>query len=192
MKVRGAAILTIGSALVFVGGLGCTETRVVRAHTPLAGLPGAQGGIRVGEKLEGHIDPTATPDGRNYILHEDGRVELLSTTGDALLRHISGTLQTGNRELFVEQVLSEVTKREFVERGLDPGMAFDELVRREADFRLLQNRMPVAEKTPGVVMRKIGNRVYRVETVGLASRGLAWRGFDMVFESGNWRLRWFV
>lgn len=171
---------------------GCTETRVIREHTPLAGLPGAQGGVRVGEKLEGYVDPTATPAGRNFILHEDGRVELLSKTGDHLLKHMSGVLRTGNRELFVEQVLSEQTKQEFIDRRLDPGEAFDRIVEREADFRAMRARMPLGENTPGVVMRKLGSRVYRVETTGLAARDLSWKGFDMVFEKGNWRLRWFV
>ncbi len=194
MKQRAGSIAikacaALGWAVVLMG---CTETRVIRQHTPLAGLPGASGGVQVGSKLEGYIDPTVVPGSRTFILHEDGSVELIARTGDHLLKHLSGVLRTGNRELFVEQVLSSATREEFEARGRDPAEAFDMIVERERDFRAMRARMPLGEKTPGVVMRKLGTRVYRVETIGLASRDLEWRGFDMVFEEGNWRLRWFV
>lgn len=179
--------------LVSLAVSGCaTQTKVIRAHTPLAGLPGATGGINVGDKLEGYVDPTVTPGGRNFILYEDGRVELIAKTGDHLLKHLSGVVRTRNKEMFVDQLLSEVTKQEFIDRGLDPGMAFDMLVEHEADFRAMRSRMPLGERTPGVSMYKLGKRVYRVKATGLAARGLEWVGYDMVFEHGNWKLRWFV
>lgn len=190
IKLRG---VTMASAACVVFTLcGCTQTRVIKAHTPLAGLPGAEGGVQVGDKLDGYVDPTATPAGRNFILHEDGRVELLCKTGDHLLKHLSGVVRTGNREMFVEQLLSDATKQEFRDRGRDPAEAFDMLVEREADFRAMRARMPLGERTPGVVMHKLGKRVYRVQATGLAARDLSWTGYDMVFEDGNWRLRWFV
>lgn len=182
----------VAAIVAVMGCAGCTETRVIRSHTPLAGLPGAEGGLQVGSKLDGYIDPTATPGGRNFILYEDGSVELIAKTGDQLLKHLSGVVRTRNSELFTQQLLSERTKQEFAERGLEPSLAFEMLVEREADFRAMRARMPLGEKTPGVVMRKLGKRAYRVQTVGLAARDLAWTGYDMIFEGGSWRLRWFV
>ncbi len=185
-------LLMVLVVVASMGTVGCTQTRVIRAHTPMAGLPGATGGLRVGTKLQGYIDPTATPGGRNFILRDDGEVELIAKTGDHLLKHLSGVVRTRNKQMFVDQLLSEVTKQEFIDRGLEPGLAFDMLVEREADFRAMRSRMSLGERTPGVSMYKLGKRVYRVKATGLATRGLAWIGYDMVFERGNWKLRWFI
>jgi len=70
--------------------------------------------------------------------------------------------------------------------------AFDELKQREREIAELFARMPLGEYTPQVIREKVGHNMFRVKVTGVGVRDLYWRGFDMVLEEGNWRLRWFV
>lgn len=168
----------------------CTYRKVVRYNAPLAGLPGAETGMEeVGHS--GRIDPTKVPDGQIREVKEDGSIVLHSRSPRHLMRHIYATIANGERDLFVEQVLSERTKQEFYQRGYEPGTAFDELVRRRNDVLKLFNAMPQGEYTPGVLMKKLGKKTYRLSTSGLIARDLNWTFMDMVLEQGSWRLRWF-
>ena len=78
------------------------------------------------------------------------------------------------------------------ERGLDPGLAFDELVRRQRDVGRLFYFMPVGEFTPGVDYRTIGKNVFRVKLPRQTHDGLYWIGLDVIFEDYNYKLRWFL
>ncbi len=170
----------------------CTYSRVVRARTPLAGLPGAEGGTVVGDRYEsGNTPGLATPTSQNYILHDDGSVELLTYSVSALMLHIRGVLENDNAEMFVEQLLSQRTADEFRGRGRDPGEAFTMLKQNERAFYALFSRMPAGEATPGVFMNKLGDRTYRVALTGLAARDLEWHAVDVVYEDREWKLRWF-
>lgn len=188
---RVACRVIAGAAMLAGVGVlhGCTYERVVRSNRPLAGLPGAEGAVNVGERAGASAGLGYVP--QKFILHEDGRVELLTRTVSDLMLHIRGTLQADNAEMFTEQLLSERTSAEFRARGEDPSRAFAMLKAREPDFHALHARMPVGEGTPGVLMHKLGERTYRAELSGLAARDLAWRGIDVVWEGAEWRLRWF-
>ena len=96
------------------------------------------------------------------------------------------------RELFTWQVLSTATLEEFEQRGLPPEAAFDRLASRRDDVLKYFNRVgPLAENSPQVLMRIVGEDVVRLQLTGLAKEGLRWTFMDMVYEDGNWRLRWF-
>lgn len=122
----------------------------------------------------------------------DGKKTLIAKTGRQLMVHIYKTLDDNKPELFVDQVLSDVTKQEFYARGYDPVEAFKELQRRREDIDTLFARMPMGESTPGVILSKVGKGTLRLEVEGMAARDLKWAGMDMVLEKGNYRLRWFV
>ncbi|MEN0019980.1 MAG: hypothetical protein AAF747_03745 [Planctomycetota bacterium] len=171
---------------------GCTYERVVRARTPLSGIAGAEGGLQIGDRFDGEYVPPSLGEGPIAQIESDGTVSLRASSGDHLLTHVAGVLETNNDELFVEQVLSSVTRQEFLDRGIDPAEAFWLVKAREEAFRVLHARMPRGEQTPAAIMHKVGSQTFRVELTGLAARGLEWRGFDMVFENGSFRLRWFV
>jgi hypothetical protein len=107
--------------------------------------------------------------------------------------HIQDLLAKGDADLFADQVLSQTTRAEYRERGLDPRDAFATLKPREKEIAKLFARMPMAEHSPNVLMEPLGGNVFRVRVTGTATNGLgAWTGFDMALESGNWKLRWFV
>ncbi len=94
--------------------------------------------------------------------------------------------------MFIEQLLCERTKDEFYERGLDPGLAFDELVRRERDIGRLFYYMPMGEYTPGLHLTTIGRNTFRLKLPRANNESLYWLGIDVVFEKSNYRLRWFL
>lgn len=170
---------------------GCApERRVVKWDPPLAGLPGAQTGAPVVRDESAMVSAGAAPDGI-VVEHEDGSVTLVSRSGRHLMVHIWTTIENEEEALFTEQVLSERTREEFVQRGYAPEEAFRELVRRKRDVARLFAQMPQGEMTPGVLMEKVGDRTYRLGVSGPGTEELPWRFMDMVMEGGNWRLRWF-
>lgn len=137
------------------------------------------------------VDPTAVA-GKLRQTDENGKVTLLARAPRHLMRHIYDTIFNDEPRLFVDQVLSEVTKNEYLDRGLDPVEAFRTLGDRREDIHALFNAMPQGELTPGLFLEPVGSNVQRLCVYGPMARNLRWNGFDLVMEQGNWKLRWFV
>lgn len=182
---------------------GCeTETRVIRDNRPLANLPGAQVRGSVGPRSSSGIaDPTfLTPD-QLRVVDEDGTITLNARSARHLMTHIAQTMLNNERDLFTEQVLSRMTRAEFEQRGLDPGEAFDLLIRNEQRVMELFDAMPQGERTPGVAWEPLGRapgrpgrpggQLVRLRVTGGQTALLSWTAMDMVREDGSWRLRWF-
>ncbi|MCL4741401.1 MAG: hypothetical protein KJZ54_04285 [Phycisphaerales bacterium] len=189
----------------------CVEQRVTYNRPMFAGLPGVQSNRPiVGDGPRGYRDPTRVEGGSIVVEHRDGTTTLVARSAAHLVAHIQRTLVEDEEELFLSQVLSELTVRECRENGVDPAEAFRYLRQHRDEVLKVLARMQAGERSPYVVVQKIDDRVYRVLLTGLAARGLRWRGFDMVLEGGgwdsdrvdedgkpvfrqsNWRLRWFV
>lgn len=190
MSGRRGLIVTI-SALP-LGVVGCVETTVTGESPMLGGLPGVVTGMESSGPKGAELPESVAAVDRVRIESEDPDEPptLLSKSVMDLLRHIAITMDNGERDLFTDQVLSEMTKQEYYERGLDPREAFDTLKGRERSLRILFSRMPQGEFTPGLFMRPMGGGVYRLQV--RPERGMYYRGIDVVFEKRNWRLRWFV
>lgn len=140
------------------------------------------------------LDPSLMPPIRQVL--PDGTIVLRARTARDLMVHVRRALVDADealeRELFVEQVLSDTTRAEYEDRGLDPGQAFDTLRARREDVLLLFNRIgPLAENSPQVILQKVGENIIRLKVTGMAADGLSWTFMDMSNEGGNWRLRWF-
>lgn len=193
-RLRRAAVGGTVVALCLFAFLGCeTETRIVRSKPWFAGLQGAEGDTRaIGIEKEFSSPVLDAPEDRIVIENDDKSVTLLAKNGRHLMIHIYNTMMEYDRDLFTNQVLSEMTKREFRERGMDPRSAFDMLLRQEDDIVTLFAMMPQGERTPGYLMEAQGEGVFRVRVHGKQSEGLKVVGFDMVMEGGNWKLRWIV
>jgi hypothetical protein len=158
----------------------------------LGGLPGSESGTPV-VRDDNYSDPTVVPPEKLSV--EDPvthKKTLTAKTGRHLMVHIYNALAQNDKETFVDQILSKSTKAEFADRGLDPGLAFDQLLKRRDDVVALFNAMPAGEFTPGISVRQLGGKSERISVEGIAAKDLAWTGFDMVMEKGNWKLRWFV
>lgn len=185
--------VSIALLLVFLLVTGCMEKKVVYRRPILSGLPGAvSGGEAVATKPKGYHDPSNIDNGKITIENPDGSTTLISRSARQLMAHIYQTLLDDDRDLFTEQVLSEMTKEEYRAHNLDPKLAFDDLKKHQSDVEALFARMPMGEYTPGILLQNAGRGVMRVALSRHAADKLIWRGFDMVMEGGNWKLRWFV
>ena len=169
-----------------------TETKVIKYHPMLAGLPGSQTGTPV-VRGDNYVDPTVVPPDKLVVEDPVTHKKVLTAkSGRHLMVHIYNAITANDKETFVDQILSTASKQDCADRGVDPGECFDELVRRKEDVFALFNAMPGGEGTPGVYVQNLAPKVERIKVEGLAAQGLAWTGMDMVMEKGNWKLRWFV
>ncbi|MFZ4573356.1 MAG: hypothetical protein ACOYN0_03095 [Phycisphaerales bacterium] len=165
---------------------GC-ETRVIKYDPFLAGLPGAESQTPIARDL-GHTDPRQMNGASIRRETPEGAVELVAKSGLHVMVHTYNTLVNDEKALFVEQVLSDRTKQEFIARGVDPGELFEVLVREWDEFEQLCLLMPAGEYTPGIFLRPVGGRVHRFELDAASARGMRFKGFDIVMEKGNYRL----
>jgi len=144
------------------------------------------------------IEPTsinaifAVPGGQIRIEDEDGNITLYAKSIKHLMNHIIYALENDEREIFTNQILSQITIDEFTDRGLDPGTAFDELVKHKKDVYKAFHLMPMGERTPGLYIKPIGENLFRLANSRAANKDLLWIGIDASFEQGNYKLRWFV
>lgn len=177
--MAGAAVLAL---------VGCVEERVVARRGLLSGLPGAQSSVPDARRGSGTASGQPLEQ-RIRIEHEDGSITLVANSARDVLIHVIATLKDDEQDLFLEQVLSEQTRQEFLERGHDPVWAFRELKRRERDVRRLYAAMPYGEFTPGLRLETLGRNSFRVKV--RPTRDMSWSFIDVVVEHGRWRLRWF-
>ena len=172
---------------------GCTRyERIISQSSLLSGLDGSESSIPQKQTARELPDFLRTPEEGIRIEDEEGTITLYAKSIRQLMVHLTTTIQNGERELFLEQVLSNITKEEFYERGLDPGMAFDELTKRQRDIFRLFYFMPMGEYTPGLFLNTVGKNTFRLKLSRARNESLYWIGIDSVFENGNYRLRWFV
>jgi hypothetical protein len=167
-----------------------TEERVVRYKPFLSSIPDAKTATPA-TGVDAGPEPTAYA-GDTRIENPDGTITLISRSALNLMAHIKTTLAKNEQDLFVKQVLSEDTRQDYYNRGLDPHQAFTTLKAAETDINELFGRMPMGERGPNIVFKQIGPKLYVVELTGQAARGLRYVGFQMVLEKGNFRLRWFI
>ena len=180
---RCAALLTALSVVLPA----CTET-TTQVNKPFFSGINSGGGFRTLKNAsESGIAPVERPDPR--VVDPDGTITLSSPTVSDLLRHILETIANEEEDIFTEQLLSKITKREFVDRGFDPVEAHREMTRRQDDIRALFRAMPAGEFTPGVFMRNVGSNTFRLAIKG--DPDLHWSFIDVVLERGNYKLRWF-
>lgn len=140
-----------------------------------------------------YVDPVfALPEGKIRVEDEDGNVTLYAKSVKHLMNHIIQTLENGERDLFTEQILSQITVDEFKERNLDPGLAFDELAKRRKQIYQCFHLMPNGEYSPGLFLKPIGTNMFRLAVSRAGHSELLWIGMDVSFEQSNYRLRWFV
>lgn len=165
----------------------CTET-TTQVNKPFFSGINSGGGFRTLNNATGDGNaPLDRPNPR--VVNPDGTITLNSPTASDLLRHILETIANEEEDLFTEQLLSKVTKREFIDRGFDPVEAHREMTRRLDDIRALFRAMPAGEYTPGVLMQNVGRNTFRLAIKG--DPNLKWSFIDVVLERGNYKLRWF-
>ncbi|MEO1585470.1 MAG: hypothetical protein AAFR96_12985 [Planctomycetota bacterium] len=164
--------------------------RDVRGRPFFSGLDGAV----LPDVGDGSVKGFEDPGARAIELRtesDDGTVTLRALTGRHLMRHVFETLRNGERELFVEQVLSRATIAEFEANGQTADDAYELLRGSLADIEGLFARMPMGEYTPNAQVDTLRPGLLRVRLLRGVGRDLRWQGFDMIMEGGSQRLLWF-
>lgn len=171
------------------------EKRVIYSSSFLGGVPNAETRSPNVDLRHGSSQNKPAVDSRIVIVNPDGSKTLIARTPKHLMNHIVNTMRSQDEDaadLFVNQVLSQRTRDDYLSRGLDPKQAFETVRARQADVMALFQTMPMGEKTPGVFLQNAGDGVKRMMAEQRIAIDLKWKGIDMVFEKGNYRLVWFV
>jgi hypothetical protein len=191
--IRWSAILLTGLSAAVLGGCQ-SEEKLVRYKPFFSGLDNVHtetAAVQARHDLEisesGEIGEDSL-----VIVNPDGSKRLIAKSGVQLMAHIRRTLAEEEADLFVDQILSRLTREEFYQRGLDPRDGFKTLKAHEREILLLFSRMPMGEHSPNVRMEALGKNAFRVRLTGRVADTVGrYRGFDMILEEGNWKLRWF-
>ncbi len=188
--VCGPAVLAVSVLCLAV--VGCeTYEEEVPVNPFFAGMEGVSGPGATKDRKARIADPRFLPHEAQREVDDDGNVTLRAKGPRHLMRHIFETLRNDERELFVEQVLSDATKQEFIDHGKEPEEAFDMLLADFEEINQLFARMPMAENAPNARYERIGTNMHRLRLVKGVGRDLKWQGFDMITEDGYEKLLWF-
>lgn len=171
---------------------GCIEERVIRREGMLMGLPGAKGAQEI-------LPEDARPRGLHQLKDEntvteapDGTKTLRSTNGRQLMKNVFYCLDQDDPKLFVKDVLSQSSRNSMFQRGLPPAEAYNALKPYREDLQALYDQMPQGEFTPGCIVQTIGKGALRLRIDDLLAESMRYKGFDMVWERGSYRLMWFL
>lgn len=188
---RGACAAGVTLLLVVLAGPLACETRVVHETEALGALRSGLGGSSGGTAISGGGEGARLPPIEELVVERpDGGEALIVNSIRDLMLHIGRAMEREDAELFADQILSSVTRSEFVMRGRDPEEALGMLLEHEEGVRRLFERMPVGEFTPGLYLEQVGDNVYRLRARNMP-RGARYTFVDAVFEGGRWWLRWF-
>jgi hypothetical protein len=184
---------------------GCApEERIGSVKGNFQGLPGAVGGYtvngaaprRASTDLEtallkaGASDPRGTPVEGRPLRREmsDGSIILISRSPRQLVQHLAETLRDGEDGLLQSQVLSKRLKLGYEERGMDPVRAVEYLKKHRAEVMKLIASMPLADNTPGAIIRNVGRNTFEIEAPGGAMLDQKFTKLLVVLEEGSFKL----
>lgn len=171
------------------------EKRVIYSHSFLGGIANAQTQTPDIDLRDGRKQAKPDTSSTIVVTNPDGSKALIAHTPKHVMNHIVNLMRSTDddaADLFVNQVLSEQTREAYRAQGLDPKQAFENLRARQADVMALFKTMPMGEMTPGVFLQNVGGGVKRMMAEQRIAVDLKWKGIDLAFEKGNYRLVWFV
>ncbi len=182
--------------VVAVALCGCTrEERIVSVSGILAPQQRAKLGLKEerprSERLKGQDDLALVDEEGNPLnplreTREDGTVVLTSRSPRYVVLHLREMLISGELELLHDQLLSEYTKDGLRARGRESWEWVEELSADRREVLKLLARMPRGELTPGLVMKPMGDGVYRLRTQ--RRKDLKYSSVDFIWEGGMCKL----
>ncbi len=190
--LRPAAPLAAAFGLALLVLAACTPQERVTQYKPFfTGLSGAQFNTQpVDAESSSYADPTATPDGRIVINNPDGSRTLLCRSVRSLMSHIERELDEENSDIIIKQLISKRTIEEFEGRGESPAAIIDFLQKHRRDIAMFFARMPMAERSPTVILKQPGNGVWVLQLTGAASEDIRFTKLWVVMERGSWKFYW--
>jgi len=108
----------------------------------------------------------------------------------SLMTALEHCLDTGEDDLIIDQVISDMTRQEYRGRSEDPRAVLKFLRFHRKDLALLFARMPMAEHTPTVILEQPGDRMWTLRLTGAAAKDLELTKLWARLEQGNWRFVW--
>lgn len=191
------------AACIACFGVACKDEPRVMNFTPFFnGLEGAVGakavrnGVAEGEGVEGGpaVDLTASSDARPEDLVKagpDGKKVIVSRTIRHVMVHLSTLLSEGDDDTLFGQLLADYTKAHFAAQGKDAraeSLAY--LKNNREDIMALFGRMPMAERSPGVMLEQSDGKLFRLALRGTAAKGMRMSELWITMEKGQWKLVW--
>ncbi len=197
-RKRRALALLIASCTLFVAACantpGSDDRTVVRRQRSLfEGLPGA---TRGGEAFIGNTNsiPSLSAQGEtpvaDLLTSVDGKDTLISTRPRHVMVHLAMRLNDNKEQAFLDQIVSDVTKQQFVGEGKSEGDIIDFLQTNYDDIMILFGRMPAAELSPNVAFDRFNSGQYRIRITGAATKGLRFTELWLEQKSGKWKFVW--
>lgn len=171
---------------------GCIEERVIRREGMLMGLPGAKGAQEI---LPEDARPRGLPqlkDENTVTEAADGTKTLRSTNGRQLMKNVFYCIDNDDPKLFVKDVLSQASRNAMFQQGMPPVEAYNMLRPYRNELQALYDQMPQGEFTPGCIVQTIGKGALRLRIDDLLAQPLRYKGLDMIWERGSYRLMWFL
>ena len=175
---------------------GCAGEERVTSYKPFfAGVSGAEyGGQGPVDPMKGRQDPTATPtEFKTIVEHSDGKKTYLTPSPGILLAHVEALLDEDTPEtdkVILDQLIDEKTKDHYRTHGVEPIEYITYLRQNRKAIAKTLARMPMAERTPTVVVDQPGDRQWVLRLTGQASEGVKFREVWIRQEMGMWRLEW--
>ncbi len=167
-----------------------TEERVTQYKPFFTGLSGAKFSTAPVDASRGYADPTASPDSRTVIENPDGSRVLVCRSVRALMSHLERELDDGNTDIIIKQLISTRTLEEYEGRGESPQAIVDFLQKYRRDLAMLFARMPMAERSPTVILKQPGDGVWILQLSGAAAQDIKFTKLWVVMERGNWKFYW--
>ncbi len=196
-------VRSIAPMLALALGLsGCAAQETVTHYKPFfSGLEGAEFAGqrpvvsgRSAEALAGVSTGQAISDestASGIIERPDGSREFVTTSVSHLTRHIEFLLDENSdqadREL-LEQLIDERTKDHYQSQGKPPEEYVRWLHKNRRDIARMLARMPMAERTPTVIVRQPGDNTWIIELTGQAARDVKFTQLWVRQYLGRWRL----
>ena len=166
------------------------EEKVVQYKPFFTGLSGAEFNTDPVNSAPGYSDPTATPDGRNVIEKPDGSRVLVCKSVQSVMTHLERELDENHDDIILTQLISQRTLAEFEGRGETPKAIIDFLQKHRRDIAMLFARMPMAERSPTVILKQPGDNVWILQLTGAAAEDLRFTKLWVIMERGNWKFYW--
>lgn len=192
-----AGVLIVGAMVTLFGAAGCAEEEQVTRYKPFfAGMEGAEySGLKpvVSPREAGTLGSAALDEqaASGIIEHPDGKREFITTSVSLLTRHVETLLDentpAADKDL-LEQLIDERTKRHYENEGRKPEEYVRWLHKNRKDIAKMLARMPMAERTPTVIVRQPGDNTWVIELTGQATRGVKYTELWVRQEMGRWRL----
>ena len=191
----GAALGVVALGMIACAG-GCkTDDKVVRYKPFFANIADAkfgdgQEGFKPVNPNAGYIDPSKLPSDKLVEEHTDGTKTLYAKSVRHMMSHVERTLDEGDDEALLEQVISEKAKDHWRKQGKSPDEIVAWMHENRKEIAKTFARMPMGEYSPTIIIDRPGDKTWVLRITGKGGEDLKFRRLWTRMEEGNWKFLW--